>query len=88
MARYWYSYVVPNADPRLASSYQKITNNGGRPGCYQGPILCAIYAPSGGPFPFSPLSANLLGYIATALSTLQPQPQEDGKLFVYLKSTV
>lgn len=86
MARYWYSYVVPNADPRLSSNYQLITNNGGKPGCTEGGQLCAIYSVEGGPFPFSPLSSNLLGYIATALSTLQPQPDEGSKFFVYLKS--
>lgn len=84
MSRSWYSYVIPNADPRLSSSYQLITNNDGKPGCNLGTQLCAIYAPGGGPFPESPLSSNLFGYIATALSTLRPQPS-NGKLFVYLK---
>lgn len=84
--RYWYSFVVPSGDPRLASNYQLITANNGKPGCFEGIAMCAIYAPAGGPFPFSPISANLLGYIATALSTLQPQP-EDGKFYVYLKGS-
>jgi len=86
MARYWYSYVVPNGDPRLSSNYQLITNNGGRPGCEEGSQMCAIFSRGGGPFPDSPLSANLMGYIATALSTLSPQPAEDGRFYVYLKS--
>lgn len=87
MSRFWYSYVVPAGDPRLSSSYQRITFNGGKPTCENGTAMCAIYAPEGGPFPYSPLSANLQGYIATALATLTPQPNlpDDGKFFVYLK---
>lgn len=88
MARYWYSYVTPTGDPRLASSYQLITFNGGKPGCSDGgTTVCAIYSPAGGAFPFSPLSQNLLGYIATALATLAPEPQ-GSKLFIYMKNRI
>ena len=86
MSRYWYSLVVGSGDPRLSSNYQLITNNNGKPGCIFGSQICAIYAPAGGPFPFSPLSPNMMGYIATALSTLTPQPPGEVGRYVYLKS--
>lgn len=88
MARYWYSHVVPSADPRLASSYQLLTINNGIPRCLSGATMCAINAPAGGPFPFSPLSSNLLTYIAAALANGVPQPELPlgSKFYVYLKS--
>jgi hypothetical protein len=88
MARYWYSYVIPTADPRLASSYQRIKANNGSPRCANGTLLCAINAPEGGPFPLGPLSTNLLDYIAAALANGAPQPERPfgAKLFVYLKT--
>ena len=84
MSRYWYAAVIPGGDPRLASSYQRITFNAGKPTCVEGTRVCAIYSRAGGPAPFSPLSGNLIGYVATALATLRPQPQ-GSKYFVYLK---
>ena len=85
MARYWYSYVVRSADPRLSSSYQLLKIN---PTCTTGPNLCAINSIEGGPFPFSPLSANLLDYIAAAIATGIPQPQMPfgSTYYVYMKS--
>ena len=87
MARFWYAYIIPDADPRLASSYQLLKINNGTPRCSTGTVLCAINAPEGGPFPFSPLSQNLQDYIAAALANGVPQPERPlgAKLFVYLK---
>jgi hypothetical protein len=82
MSRYWYSFVVNNSDPRLAQGYQLIDK--GKPECFNGTRICAIYSTAGGPFPFSPLSANLISYISTALATSRPQPLQ-GKYHVYLK---
>jgi len=87
MARFWYAYVLPSGDPRLSSSYQLIRQNSGTPRCTLGTALCAIYSPAGGPFPLSPLSANLQEYIAAALVNGIPQPETPlgAKYFVYLK---
>jgi len=87
MARYWYAYIVPDADPRLSSSYQLLKINNGTPRCISGKELCAINAPEGGPFPLSPISQNLQDYIAAALANGVPQPESpDGsKIYVYLK---
>ena len=88
MARSWYSYVVPNGDPRLSSSYQRLVINSGTPKCFSGTRICAINAPFTGPFPFSPLSPNLLSYIAAALANGIPQPElpAGSRYYVYLKS--
>jgi len=87
MARYWYAYIIPDADPRLASSYQLLKINNGTPRCINGSALCAINVPEGGPFPLTPLSQNILDYIAAALTNGVPQPEfpEGSKFFVYLK---
>jgi hypothetical protein len=85
MARYWYSYVVTTADPRLSSSYQLIKPEFDPPTCTIGTILCAINSPEGGPFPFSPLSQNLQDYIAASLANGVPQSPPGSKLYVYLK---
>lgn len=84
MARFWYSYVLPSADPRLSSSYQRINDT---PRCTIGTRLCAIYSPSGGLAPFSPISLNLQTYIAAALVNGVPQPENPlgAKYYVYLK---
>jgi len=86
MARRWYSYIVPDSDPRLSSNYQLIKH--GFPTCISGTRLCAIYSPEGGPFPFSPISQNLQDYIAAALATgfAQPDFPDGSKFFVYLKN--
>ncbi|MBB6501663.1 hypothetical protein [Pedobacter cryoconitis] len=83
MANAWYTYNG-TGDPTLASSYSKLT---GKPICLSGTVVCAIYAPAGGLFPFSPLSANILCYIDDGLSTLVPQPQLPAgtKYFVYMR---
>lgn len=86
MSRYWYSYVIPSADPRLASSYQLLIPDGGTPTCSVGTRLCAINSPEGGLFPFSPLSINLQSYIAAALANGVPQPEEGSRFYVYLKN--
>jgi hypothetical protein len=85
MARYWYSLVVADGDPRLSSSYQLLQI---KPTCVSGSQLCAIYSPEGSVFPRSPISLNLQTYIATALANGIPQPQNPpgSKIFVYLKS--
>jgi len=87
MARYWYAYIIPGTDPRLSSSYQLLKINSGTPRCVSGTQLCAINAPEGGPFPFSPLSQNLQDYIAAALANgiAQPEFPEGSRLYVYLK---
>lgn len=89
MARYWYSYIKPTSDPRLSSSYQLLRTGVRTPRCTIGNVLCAINAPAGGPFPFSPISANLQAYIAAALANGVPQPELPfgSKIFVYLKSS-
>ena len=82
MANNWYAYNGVG-DPKLASSYSKIT---GLPGCIDGSTVCAIYSP-GGLNPTSPLSSNLLSYIASGQAQGVPQPQTTGaKLFVYMRS--
>ena len=85
MARYWYSYIVPTADPRLSSSYQLLKPEAA-PRCTNGRILCAINSPAGGLFPFSPLSVNLQSYIAAALANGVAQPEVATKFYVYVKS--
>jgi hypothetical protein len=85
--RYWYSYVVPSADPRLASSYQLIPETASNPLCLLGTRLCAIKSPEGGLFPRSPLSINLQSYIAASLANGRPQPElpNNSNFYVYLK---
>ncbi len=85
--RYWYAFVVTSADPRLASSYQRLIADSATPRCSTGTALCAINSPAGGPFPFSPLSTNLQSYIAAALANGTPQPEfpSGSRFFVYLK---
>lgn len=87
MARYWYAYVIPDADPRLASSYQLLVADNGTPRCVTGTRLCAIKTPEGGLFPFSPLSINIQSYIAAALVNGVPQPESPpgSEYFVYMK---
>lgn len=68
----------------MAKSYHVIT---GKPGCVSGASVCAIYAGDCGPSPVSPLSSNILTYIADALGELVAQPQlpVGSKYFVYMK---
>jgi len=87
MANTWYAYIGGTAgDPTLARNYSRIS---GKPGCDTGAFICAIYAPDGGINPTSPLSGNILTYIANGLSNLVPEPQLPlgTKFFVYLKAT-
>lgn len=87
MANSWYAYIGGTAgDPTQAKNYSKIV---GKPGCVSGAFVCAIYAPSGGINPTSPLSGNLLTYIANGLSNLVAEPQVPAgtKAFVYMKAT-
>ena len=83
MARFWYSYVV--GDAREASSYSLALTT---PTCVNGPVMCAIYAGSGGDNPDGPLSQNLQRYIAAALITKIAQPQDANafKKYVYVKN--
>ena len=83
MARFWYSYA--SGDPRVASSYSLSLS---KPTCINGPVMCAIYAGSGGENPDGPLSANLQRYISAALVTKIAQPQDTNvfKKYVYVKS--
>ncbi len=85
MANCWYIFGGAGFDPLLASSYRRIS---GRPGCLDGSQICAIYSPSCGTLPDSPLSSNLQTYITNGLSTHLAQPQTPAftKLFVYLKN--
>lgn len=86
MARYWYSYIIPTADPRLSSSYQLLIQDGVTPRCNAGTELCAINSPAGGLYPFSPLSLNLQTYIAAALVNGVAQPEGGDRFYVYLKN--
>ena len=88
MERFWYSYVIPDGDPRLSSSYHLLKINNGTLRCSTGTRLCAINAPEGGLAPFSPLSQNLQDYVAAALANGVPQPELPigARLFVYLKN--
>lgn len=88
MARSWYAYNCDNdcfADPTLASSYRLMSD---KPGCLDGPDVCAILAKGGGTVPAAPLSNNIRVYIATGLATglAQPQIPVFSKLYVYLHS--
>lgn len=87
MARFWYAYIIPTADPRLSSSYQRLNTNNASPRCSTGTVLCAVNATGGGSYPISPLSANLQSYIAAALVNNAPQPESPigSKFYVYLK---
>jgi len=84
MANYWYAYNGVG-DPTLASSYSKIEF--GNPSCTAGAELCAIYV-TGGDIPFSPLTSNILTYIANGKTMWVPQPQlpTGTKFFVYMRS--
>ena len=87
MARCWYAYVGGTAgDPTQSRNFIKLT---GKPGCFNGPFVCAIYAEGCGTTPFAPLSSNLQTYIANALSGLVAEPQlpVGSEIFVYMKST-
>ncbi|MCX2483410.1 hypothetical protein [Pedobacter sp. MR2016-24] len=72
MALAWYAYIGGN--PNAPASYALLL---AQPGCVNGPILCAILAPSaGGPIPTS-IPVALQGEIANALATglAQPNPR-------------
>jgi len=84
MANNWYAYNGVG-DPTVASSYRKIN---GLPGCAGGAEVCAIYT-TGGNFPTSPLTGNILSYIASGQAQLVAQPQSPAgsKLFVYMRAS-
>ena len=83
MARCWYAYNGIG-DPLLIASYTLITI--GKPVCISGSFVCAIYAPACGPNP-SVLSTRIKSYIGFLLSTLVPQPGDEGvKKYVYGKN--
>ena len=81
MARCWYSYNG-FGDPLLCSSYNRSFFI---PGCRNGPVVCAIYAPGCGPDPTCPLSRNIRIYIANLQLTWQPEPSYPigAKKYVY-----
>jgi len=84
MARFWYTYTGGNIE--TPSNYQKFI---GVPSCKNGPALCAIYAPNGGPNP-TVISDSIIGYISAGLatSTAQPSLPVGTRLFVRLKSNL
>lgn len=86
MAKYWYIYNNVE-DPFDASSYE-VLYPPNKPTCTTGGTICAIYATASNSVnsPQSPLSANLLQYIAFGLTgSGVPQPDYGAKPFVYLK---
>ena len=82
MARFWFAYDTIN-DPFHPASYRKqiIT-----PGCLNGPVICAIYAPGAGDRPTF-ISTNIRRYIADGLANnvAQPSTPANSKFYVYLK---
>jgi len=84
MARSWYTYTGGNVE--TPSNYSRFT---GVPTCKNGPALCSIYAPNGGPNP-SVISDTIIGYISAGLatSTAQPALPVNSRLFVRLKSNL
>lgn len=83
MRRCWYAYDGIG-DPFLASSYIIITV---KPGCINGCTVCAIYVPACDVNPSSPLSQNMMVYIANLLATCIAQPSlpPGAKKYVYGK---
>ena len=83
MERCWYAFIGSAGQELDAGSYRKII----MPFCIFGNRICAIYAPSCGTFPDSPLSNKMQIYIILALTSPNvPQPNVPGaKYYVYLK---
>lgn len=79
MGRFWYAYNGIG-DPLLASSYNAATV---RPGCANGPNVCAIYA-VGAATPATPLSTNIKNYIANIQLTLIASPDSSLALKKYV----
>lgn len=80
MARCWYAYNG-FGDPFLASSYFLMST---KPGCINGCTVCAIYTPACDINPSSPLSQNMLTYIANLLATCIAQPQDSNRFKKYV----
>ena len=82
MARFWFSYDTVN-NPYHPASYRKQTTI---PGCINGPVICAIYAPGYGLHP-QVISSNLRQYIADGLANnvAEPATPPGQKFYVYLK---
>ena len=88
MAKAWYSYVAgTTGDPLIAGNYRKMSN---KPGCVNGPFICAIYVEDGDETPLSPLNPRIARYIIDGLANgvAEPQFPIGAKKCVYLKSAV
>jgi len=84
MPRTWYAYLGgPLGDARLPANYG-LTDR--KPACNGGRTICAIYAFNGDISPTTPLSVNLLLYIANSRvsGVAEPQFPPGAKKYVYL----
>jgi len=86
MSRYWYAYLGGSGtQPQLNSANYRLLSSS--PTCAGVNEICAIYSPTGGSNPNSPLSQNLQSYVIAALASnlITQYPASPQKAFVYKK---